>query len=588
MSSSLLQQNTLFYGQGAIDGLQFGKKIMYNDPKKGWVEASLGCYVEGYDNEKTGDFVSPMLCYIDNNDLYITISDEITQDNVILTISGSALPGAEIYLTQLTDESILTDWYLINLKRNKAIDANGNILKAVAGKDGTYSFKGVRGLKAGPIVAWYKTSTFYFTTAALTMNIEVGAGKIDLVGYFIYKTKMTEKHYCSDCSVTYDCPHCNGTGTVDNITCPTCEGRLTLIRGKGCMTNADGKIVSCTKCSGTGTSPLKKYYYVIAGDAPTESSETSTNIHDIQLSILPNSCKCSNCDGKGTVDSNNTIDCPGCGGTGSITLTDNTSFACKVCNNTGKLTVPTTCTICNGKGTTLTTEIDTASLELLTKRSNEITGGTLQLSLESYEKEDKTGRMYNMTWDKLSESTNKDDRVIVWTCSDNETDAITITTGNHVIEEGVNDGSDDAVCLAEGTLITMADGSKKPIEEVKIDDYIMDGKGNPSKVYWLGRHYKGSPHTYYYFEDGTVIHEVTKHRFYNVEQGFYQLMKNWKIGEHALNQDGKEIALINKEIFNEELVCYAVYCSSGNYYANGLLSGQGFCNQNFLAEMTAS
>lgn len=141
----------------------------------------------------------------------------------------------------------------------------------------------------------------------------------------------------------------------------------------------------------------------------------------------------------------------------------------------------------------------------------------------------------------------------------------------------------ETVCLSGDTLITMADGSQKRLDEIKAGDEVLDQEGitivESLKIMPANSYYH-----IYHFEDGIDIKETSPHRFYNVEQGFSQKLGSWEIGEHAVHSDGRHIALLSKERIVGEELKYGLYTKTGFYYANGLLSGPMFVNQPVLAE----
>ena len=147
--------------------------------------------------------------------------------------------------------------------------------------------------------------------------------------------------------------------------------------------------------------------------------------------------------------------------------------------------------------------------------------------------------------------------------------------------------NDTSTCLSGDTLITMADGSTCRMDHLCVGDIVLSEGGNPSCIREI---YNGSfsdYHTLYHFEDGTVIDETHPHRFYNVDQGFWQRLQLWDIGDHAINQNGETIALVYVERLNEEVEMFGIWTDSGTYYANSLLSGTASCNKKLLAEATA-
>jgi hypothetical protein len=168
---------------------------------------------------------------------------------------------------------------------------------------------------------------------------------------------------------------------------------------------------------------------------------------------------------------------------------------------------------------------------------------------------------------------------IVWSLS-NKTD------GYLAVNE-ITITNDDSVCLSGDTMITMIDGSTKRMDEICAGDIVLSKDGLPSRVHTASRGRFSNYHTLYYFEDGTIIDETHPHRFYNVNQGFWQRLQLWNIGDHAINQDGNEIALVSVERLEDNIEMFGIWTDNGTYYANGLLSGAAFCNKELLAEATA-
>ena len=84
-------------------------------------------------------------------------------------------------------------------------------------------------------------------------------------------------------------------------------------------------------------------------------------------------------------------------------------------------------------------------------------------------------------------------------------------------------------------------------------------------------------HTCYdnwYFDDGTILTTVHRHRFYNVENSKFMYMEEWNIGDHGVNIENKKIKLIKHEHIEEEINHCTLFTEKfNNYFANGLLSG---------------
>lgn len=143
------------------------------------------------------------------------------------------------------------------------------------------------------------------------------------------------------------------------------------------------------------------------------------------------------------------------------------------------------------------------------------------------------------------------------------------------------------MCLSGDTLITMADGTMRRLDEVQPGDLLLAGDGTPTRALRVDRGRWNDHHTLYHFEDGTTIDEIHDHRFYNCEQGFWQLLRRWNIGDHARRQDGVAVALVAVERVDEPAEMFGLWTESRDYWANGLLSGETAANQALLADATA-
>lgn len=189
-----------------------------------------------------------------------------------------------------------------------------------------------------------------------------------------------------------------------------------------------------------------------------------------------------------------------------------------------------------------------------------------------------------------------------------------VAVGNSLRGWSGGGGGASTPCLAGHTRITMGDGSLRRLDSLSPGDEVLGGDGQPTRVTLAVRGRWNVRHVLYTFEDGTVIDESDKHRFYNVEQGFWQYLKDWKIGEHAvaLGADGgaavdggradtvsgpcDEIpesvmarhltALVKVERIDEPAECFGLWTESGDYFAEGLLTGETAANQRLLKDAT--
>lgn len=144
----------------------------------------------------------------------------------------------------------------------------------------------------------------------------------------------------------------------------------------------------------------------------------------------------------------------------------------------------------------------------------------------------------------------------------------------------------DATCLSGDTLITLADGTEQRLDELTGTEMVLGGDMCPARILRLARGMWSPSHTLYHFDDETIIDEIHEHRFYNVDQGFWQKLKNWHIGDHAKHLDGSTPALVSVEPVAERAEMFGIWVERGSYWANRLLSGDASANRPLLADAT--
>ena len=144
----------------------------------------------------------------------------------------------------------------------------------------------------------------------------------------------------------------------------------------------------------------------------------------------------------------------------------------------------------------------------------------------------------------------------------------------------------EAKCLSGDTLITLADRTERRLDELTGTEMVLGGDLHPARILRLARGLWSDRHTLYHFDDETVINETHEHRFFNVEQGFWQKLKNWHVGDHAKRLDGGAPALVSVEPKEERAEMFGIWVERGSYWANGLLSGDASANRPLLADAT--
>ena len=141
----------------------------------------------------------------------------------------------------------------------------------------------------------------------------------------------------------------------------------------------------------------------------------------------------------------------------------------------------------------------------------------------------------------------------------------------------------DPYCLTGDTFITLADKTTKRIDQMQVGDKILSYDPHSMKVtedivtYTDAADYKC--HTEYdiwTFSDGHILKTVHKHRFYNIEKQAMVYMDEWKVGDHGITVDGKQIELLSHKKVHETVRHYTIFTKNQNYFANGVLSGNRY------------
>lgn len=225
-------------------------------------------------------------------------------------------------------------------------------------------------------------------------------------------------------------------------------------------------------------------------------------------------------------------------------------------------------------------EIVNKSLDSLLKK--EMTRYSHSNSLGSYEYVCSEYIKYN---DYLTE---RDDKFVMvfWaekTDQEKYNDRLQYTSATFTITYEKENSSEEG-CLRTDTLITMANGTFQTLDSLKAGDLVMSENHFPTKVCNVQIGDYEDHYNEYIFDNSIVINEVHDHRFFNVEQGFWQRLKHWKIGEHALTSNGEKVQLTSIRKVNEKARWCDVRTESGMFYANGLLTGAAFLNRPILEE----
>lgn len=138
-------------------------------------------------------------------------------------------------------------------------------------------------------------------------------------------------------------------------------------------------------------------------------------------------------------------------------------------------------------------------------------------------------------------------------------------------------------CLEEGTLITMADMSQKPIEDVLPGEMIMGydfekNEPTPAVVLTACATTNDDKTNYLIFENGEYVSCTNDHEFYSNTKKCFAFARDLEEGEKLLDIDGNEIELyaIHKDIYTFNFKqFYQLTTSNNTYFANGIMCAMG-------------
>ena len=149
------------------------------------------------------------------------------------------------------------------------------------------------------------------------------------------------------------------------------------------------------------------------------------------------------------------------------------------------------------------------------------------------------------------------------------------------------------ICLAEGTLITLADGTSKVIENIEMFDSLKvwdfdNGVFAIAQPLWIKQEETTSQYNLLTFSDGSTLKTIEQHRIFNKQAGAftYPMTDDTPIGTITMNEYNQEVTLVDKTVVNETVNYYNVITDYHmNLYANGILTSMRFNNVYNINEM---
>lgn len=154
-------------------------------------------------------------------------------------------------------------------------------------------------------------------------------------------------------------------------------------------------------------------------------------------------------------------------------------------------------------------------------------------------------------------------------------------------------------CLIKGTLITLADGSKKPVEDITYDDELLvwnfyKGCFDKAKPRWIKIAQTASVYNKLTFDNGTTLGLVGEggtqgyHRIFNEQARLFTHtgVPETPIGTITFAEDCTKPTLVKQELVHEEVEFYNVITETHfNLFANGILTSCKNSNKYYIENM---
>lgn len=156
-----------------------------------------------------------------------------------------------------------------------------------------------------------------------------------------------------------------------------------------------------------------------------------------------------------------------------------------------------------------------------------------------------------------------------------------------------------ATCLIKGTLITLADGSKKPVEDITYDDELLvwnfyKGCFDKAKPRWIKIAQTANVYNKLTFDNGVTLGLVGEggtqgyHRIFNEQARLFTHtgVPETPIGTITFAEDCTKPTLVKQELVHEEVEFYNVITEAHfNLFANGILTSCKNSNKYYIENM---
>lgn len=146
-----------------------------------------------------------------------------------------------------------------------------------------------------------------------------------------------------------------------------------------------------------------------------------------------------------------------------------------------------------------------------------------------------------------------------------------------------------APCFVEGTLITMADGTQKKVEDINYDDEVLcydfnEGKQTTAPIEFVMKKMQSNFYYKVSLSDGTELKLVgsngKSHRLYNVTKQSFMYPQDFEENDYTLKQDGTIATISSIEKVEEKVNFYNISSKDHiNVYAENVLTSNRLNNR---------
>jgi hypothetical protein len=148
-------------------------------------------------------------------------------------------------------------------------------------------------------------------------------------------------------------------------------------------------------------------------------------------------------------------------------------------------------------------------------------------------------------------------------------------------------------CLAAGTLVTLADGTVKAIEDVGGFDLLRvwnfdEGRFDTARPLWIKRAEATDQYNLLEFSDGSSLKTISQHRIFNKQLGMftYPMTEDTPVGTTTFSVEGREATLVGKSVVREPVNYYNIITDHHiNLFGNGILTSCRYNNIYPIADM---